>query len=113
MSVQPFRIEISQATLNDLRERLARTRWPDEVRDAGWEYGANLGYMKQLVTYWQNTFDWRAQEAAINQFAQFRAAVDGRNRSWWPTTCTRSSATCGTQARFDAIAHVAPLRLKR
>src|SRR5258706_8142371 len=77
MSVQPFRINIAQATLDDLRERLARTRWPDQVEDAGWDYGTNLGYLKSLLDYWQSDFDWRAQEARLNQFSQFRADVGG------------------------------------
>src|SRR3989440_7194973 len=77
MSIQPFTINIPQATLEDLRERLARTRWPDEVEGAGWDYGTNVGYLKELVDYWQHTFDWRAQEAKLNQYAQFRAAIDG------------------------------------
>src|SRR5260370_35507265 len=77
MSVQAFTIAIAQSTLDDLRERLARTRWPDEVEGAGWDYGTNLGSLKALVDYWQHTFDWRAQEAKLSQFAQFRAQIDG------------------------------------
>jgi len=49
MSVQPFKVQIPQATLDDLRERLARTRWADEISGAGWDYGANLAYMKELI----------------------------------------------------------------
>ncbi len=77
MSIQAFTIDIAQSTLDDLRERLARTRWPDEVEGAGWDYGTNLGYLKELVDYWQHTFDWRVQEAKLNRFAQFRAQIDG------------------------------------
>ena len=77
MSVQPFSINIAQATLDDLRARLARTRWPDQVDGAGWDYGTNLGYLKNLLDYWQSEFDWRAQEARLNQFAQFRVDVGG------------------------------------
>ncbi|MBC8161183.1 MAG: epoxide hydrolase [Roseiflexaceae bacterium] len=77
MSVQPFTIGVPQATLDDLHERLVRTRWPDEVADVGWDYGTNLAYLKELVEYWQNQFDWRAQEAKLNQFAHFRAEIDG------------------------------------
>ncbi|HYY56996.1 MAG TPA: epoxide hydrolase [Pyrinomonadaceae bacterium] len=76
MDVQPFRIEVSPATLADLRERLARTRWPDEIEDSGWDYGANLAYLKELLEYWRMGFDWRAQETALNAFAHFRARVD-------------------------------------
>ena len=77
MHIQPFTINIAQSVIDDLRERLARTRWPDEIAGAGWDYGTNLEYLKSLVDYWQHTFDWRAQEAMLNQFAQFRADIDG------------------------------------
>ena len=75
--VEPFRVAVSEASLVDLKERLARTRWPDEVSGAGWDYGANLAYMRELVAYWREGFDWRAQERAINAFAHLRAEVDG------------------------------------
>ena len=75
--IQPFYIHIPQSVLDDLSDRLARTRWPDEVAGAGWDYGSNLDYMRELCDYWQNKFDWRAQEKAINQFAHFRAEIDG------------------------------------
>ncbi len=78
MSIQPFNIHIPQATLDDLRERLVRTRWPDEVEGAGWDYGTNLQYMKEFVAYWQHTYDWRKQEAELNTFAQFKAEIDGK-----------------------------------
>ena len=77
MAIQPFTIQVAQSTLDDLRSRLARTRWPDEVEGAGWDYGTNGGYLKELVDYWQHTFDWRAQEARLNHFAQFRTRLDG------------------------------------
>ena len=77
MSIQPFKIAIPQATLDDLRERLARTRWTDEVEGSGWTYGVSLGYMQELVDYWQQSYDWRIHEAALNTFAQFKADVDG------------------------------------
>ncbi|MBC7892485.1 MAG: epoxide hydrolase [Sphingobacteriaceae bacterium] len=77
MGMRPFQINIAQETLDDLRERLARTRWPDEVEGVGWQYGTNLSYLKELVAYWQSGFDWRAQEAALNRFAQFRTEIDG------------------------------------
>ncbi len=77
MSIQPFQVNVSQATLDDLRERLARTRWPDEVEGVGWNYGTNLQYMKEFVDYWQHTYNWRKQEAELNTFAQFKAEIDG------------------------------------
>lgn len=60
MSSQPFKIQIAQTVLDDLQERLARTRWPDEVEGAHWDYGTNLAYLKELVDYWRTGFDWRA-----------------------------------------------------
>src|SRR5437016_4880301 len=77
MSIQAFRIHLAQSVLDELRDRLGRTRWPDEVEGAGWDYGTNLEYLKELVDYWQHTFDWRAQEAGLNRFAQFRTQIDG------------------------------------
>jgi pimeloyl-ACP methyl ester carboxylesterase len=77
MNIQPFKIAIPQATLNDLHERLARTRWPDEVEGAGWSYGTNLDYLKSLVAYWQHEYDWRKQEATLNRYTQFRTDLDG------------------------------------
>jgi pimeloyl-ACP methyl ester carboxylesterase len=77
MTIQPFTIAIPQSTLDDLHERLARTRWIDEVEESSWEYGISLEYMKELADYWQHSYDWRKQEAALNTFAQFKADVDG------------------------------------
>ena len=77
MNIHPFKIAIPQSALNDLRERLARTRWPDEVEGAGWSYGTNLDYLKSLVAYWQHEYDWRKQEATLNRYTQFRADLAG------------------------------------
>jgi len=77
MEIQPFTIQIPQTALDDLRDRLAGARWPDEVDGAGWNYGSNLAYMRELADYWRNDFDWRAREALLNRFAQFRAEIDG------------------------------------
>jgi len=76
-AIEPFRIDVPDVVLNDLRERLARTRLPDQIDGAGWDYGTELGYLRELVAYWRDKFDWRAQEAALNRFAQFRTAIDG------------------------------------
>src|SRR5262245_33000012 len=76
MQIEPFKISIPQETLDDLKIRLERTRWPDEVEGSGWRYGANLEYMKELADYWRTTFDWRAQEKRINSFANYRAGID-------------------------------------
>ncbi|MGI5272592.1 epoxide hydrolase family protein [Nonomuraea sp. CA-218870] len=77
--IRPFRIDIPQADLDDLRERLARTRWPDELDGAGWSYGVPVPYARALAEYWRTGFDWRAQEAALNAFPQFTTEIDGQN----------------------------------
>lgn len=76
MNLQTFKVQIPQETLDDLQERLARTRWADEISGAGWDYGSNLSYMKELIDYWLSHFDWRAQEEEINRFGHFRASID-------------------------------------
>ncbi|GAA2786539.1 epoxide hydrolase N-terminal domain-containing protein [Nonomuraea dietziae] len=75
----PFRIEIPQADLDDLKDRLARTRWPQESPEQGWGRGVPLGYLKDLVAYWADGFDWRAQEAALNEIPQFMTTIDGQD----------------------------------
>jgi len=75
--IAPFRIEVPDAVLRDLRERIARTRWPDEISGSGWDYGTNLAYLRELLDYWRDRFDWRAQERKLNDLSQFRADVDG------------------------------------
>jgi microsomal epoxide hydrolase len=77
MSVKPFTITIEQETLDDLRARLARTRWTTGIDNGGWEYGTHSDYLKELCGYWQNQFDWRKQEDELNSFAHFRTEVDG------------------------------------
>ncbi|MCW5890252.1 MAG: epoxide hydrolase [bacterium] len=76
MDLTPFRIAVPDATLADLRERLARTRFPDELTDVGWDYGTPLALMRDLVAYWRDQYDWRSQEAALNLFPQWKAQVD-------------------------------------
>lgn len=77
MTPEPFSLHVPDEVLDDLRRRLAGTRWPDEVPGAGWRYGTNREYMRGLVEHWRDRFDWRAQEAKLNAFDQFRVAIDG------------------------------------
>jgi pimeloyl-ACP methyl ester carboxylesterase len=77
MGIEKFTIDISDLVLTDLHRRLAAVRWPDELEDAAWDYGSNLGYMKSLVEYWQSGYNWRKQEAALNRLPQYRASIDG------------------------------------
>lgn len=75
---RPWRLEVSDGALADLRERLTRTRLPNEiVGDAGWTYGTQPSYLRTLVDYWLSSYDWRAAEAAINALSHFKADVDG------------------------------------
>jgi len=73
----PFRIQVAEDVLIDLKERLARTRWPDSLPEAGWDYGTNLSYVRQLIDYWHESYDWRAQERFLNTFPQFTTEIDG------------------------------------
>lgn len=77
MPVEPFKIDIPEATLSDLRERLARTRWPEDFGNEQWQYGASTAYLKRLCGYWEKQFDWRAAEREINTFSHFRTTVEG------------------------------------
>src|SRR5262249_12980902 len=77
-AIEPFEIRIEDAILEDLRTRLARTRFPDEIADTGWEDGVPTSYLRDLVRYWHDGYDWRAQEARLNAFAHFRTLIDGQ-----------------------------------
>jgi hypothetical protein len=78
-AIRPFRIEIPQANLDDLHERLARTRWPDELPGVGWSYGVALDYMKELAAYWRTDYDWRRWEGKLNEYPQCTTTIDGAN----------------------------------
>ncbi len=113
--IRPFRIDVPQADLDDLRERLARTRWPDELPGVGWDYGVPLGYLRELAEYWRTAYDWRAHEARLNQFPQFTTTIDGANvhflhvrspeRDAWPLLLTHGWP--GSIVEFAKI--IAPL----
>jgi len=77
--MRPFRVEIPQSALDDLKTRIAATRWPDEVPGSGWARGVPLAYIKDLAEYWRTTYDWRAAEARLNQYSQFMTEIDGVN----------------------------------
>jgi len=76
--IQPFKIDVPEADLRDLRDRLARTRWPDDLPGVGWDYGVPAGYLGELADYWRNRYDWRAQEAQLNRYPQFTTTIDGQ-----------------------------------
>jgi microsomal epoxide hydrolase len=73
----PFTVHVPEAVLTDLRGRLARIRWPDEIPGAGWQYGTDLTYMQDLCAYWRERYDWRRHEAVLNGFRQFTTPLSG------------------------------------
>ncbi|MFN0089033.1 MAG: epoxide hydrolase family protein [Acidimicrobiales bacterium] len=75
MKTQPFSIDVPQAVLDDLHRRLAATRFADSVAEAGWDYGTNADYLRDLVEHWRDSYDWRKAEARLNELAQFRADI--------------------------------------
>jgi pimeloyl-ACP methyl ester carboxylesterase len=75
VAAHPFRIDVPDRDLADLRQRLTGTRWPDHLEGVGWQYGTEPGYLRELVGYWADGFDWRRAERRLNSFPQFRAAV--------------------------------------
>ena len=74
--ITPFRIDVAPEVLTDLKQRLKSTRWSYQVQGTHWEAGTDLSYLRELVGYWQDTYDWRAHEAALNRFAHFKTDVD-------------------------------------
>ncbi len=77
MIAKPFRLHVADSAIADLRERLARTRFPDQPAGEPWACGTDVAYLKQLVAYWRDDFDWRAQEARLNAFPQFKVPLHG------------------------------------
>ncbi len=77
--IEPFEIHFDDSAIEDLRDRLARTRFPDQIEGVEWDYGTELEYLKQLVEYWRDKFDWRAREAELNRFEHFRTTIDGQS----------------------------------
>jgi len=77
-TIQPFKIDVPDRVLIDLRRRLAEAKWPDQLPGTTWEYGADIKKVRELADYWENHYDWRAQEAKINRFDQFTTEIDGQ-----------------------------------
>src|SRR5262249_52847087 len=77
IEIEPFVVAVDDDVLRDLRDRLIRTRWPDELPGTGWDYGTDLTYLKDLVVSWGGAFDWRSQERILNRFDHFRANMAG------------------------------------
>jgi pimeloyl-ACP methyl ester carboxylesterase len=77
LAIEPFEIDVDDATLTDLRDRLRRTRFPEQIPGAAWDYGTELGYLRELVSYWADGYDWAARQARMNAFDHFRTEIDG------------------------------------
>lgn len=77
-SIEPFRIAVPDADIDDLRTRLREARWPDQLPDSGWDYGADYEYLKPLARYWADTYDWRVHEAELNRFPGFLTEIQGQ-----------------------------------
>ena len=76
--IEEFQINIPQADLDDLADRLARTRWPASLPGTAWERGVPAGYLRELAEYWRHGFDWRAAEARLNSYPQYTTEIDGQ-----------------------------------
>ena len=83
MAPRPFSIEVPDAVLDDLRERLGRTRWPEPIPGTGWDRGADVAYVRELCAYWREGYDWRHWEARLNELPGFVCTVDGVNLHFW------------------------------
>jgi pimeloyl-ACP methyl ester carboxylesterase len=73
--MEKFTIRVAEGVLEDLKERLARTRFPDQLEGAGWDYGTELSYLRELVSYWREKYDWREHERALNRFDHWKVGV--------------------------------------
>jgi pimeloyl-ACP methyl ester carboxylesterase len=78
-AIERFEIHVDDSVLDDLRSRLAQTRFPDQIEGTGWEYGIPTDYLRELVEYWLDEYDWRAQEARLNELSHFRSTIDGQS----------------------------------
>ena len=91
-AIKPFEAHIPDSALADLSRRLAETKWPDQLPGTTWEYGADISKVRELADYWQNGYDWRAQEARINRFDQFITEIDGQTIHFIHERSTRAGA---------------------
>jgi hypothetical protein len=118
--IKPFRIDIPQADLDDLHDRLTRTRWPHEIAGVGPERGIQLDHVRKLAAYWRDGFDWRAQEAQLNEIPQFTTEIDGQRIHFLhvrspepdarPLVLTHGSSSSRSSARSPTRAPTAATR---
>jgi epoxide hydrolase len=91
--ILPFRIEVPQAAVDDLKERLANSRWPDESPGEGWSRGVPADYLKGLAKYWQTKYNWRDHEAKLNEYPQFTTSIEGQNLHFLQVRSPEPNAT--------------------
>lgn len=77
LDLQPFKVHIHDSAILDLKKRLNRTRWPDQIPGSEWSQGTNAAYLKSVCGYWANEYSWRKQEEAINAYPNFITEIDG------------------------------------
>ena len=115
--IVPFRIELADEVLDDLRRRLLRTRWPDQLPDAGgdpWALGSDGGYLRELIDYWVSSYDWREHERKLNRLDQFVTEIDGQRLHFVHQRSAESDATplvllSGWPSTFAEFAALVPL----
>jgi epoxide hydrolase len=78
-AIERYQIRVEDSVLEDLRSRLAQSRFPDQIEGAGWEYGVPTDYLRELVAYWRDKYDWRAHEARLNELPHYRTRIDGQS----------------------------------
>jgi pimeloyl-ACP methyl ester carboxylesterase len=114
MPVVPFEIEVPSNVLEDLRTRLERTRWANDVTDAGWQYGTSAAYLEDLLKYWREAYDWRKHQARLNALANYKVEVDGVGIHFVHEKSKRAGApalllTHGWPDTFHRFSKVVPL----
>jgi len=112
--VQPFEIAVPESVLDDLRRRLRRARWPEALAGSPWQLGTDVGYLKELVDYWIDGFDWRRIEAELNRFDQFTTEVEGQRLHFVHQRAATDDALpiillSGWPSTFAEFAKVVPL----
>ena len=114
-NIAPFTIHVPDEVLSDLKTRIRNTRWPSQAPDAAWSQGTDLEYLKRLLSYWANDFDWRTQERQLNTFKHFRAELGLRRRRICLTPYgmqaqVRRTSAIDCQRSYDSSAQVRPVR---
>ncbi|SER58809.1 epoxide hydrolase family protein [Natrinema salaciae] len=92
-SIRPFEVTVDRDDIDDLRARLDRTRWPDQLPDAGWAYGTELEFLRGLCEYWRDDFNWSAFEARLNAFDQYATTIDGQPLHFYHVRSPEPDAT--------------------